>query len=177
MKGVSEVRSDGFINATDLCSEAGKAFAAYERNQTTKQFLLELAGNLGLAVEQLIDSRRGCAGGTWVHPDVKTHLTMWCGLKRKRVASGYVYAVTSELLNAVKIGMWRGSIDGLKSRYRTPYGPGLEVYTVFVGDCAACEHKLHRQFDRHNLGGELFAKEHLDDYVAEMEAAASTGFA
>ena len=174
-----EVRADGFINATKMCKTSGKAWNAYERNRTTKEFLNELSADLKVPVTDLVDSRKGGNDrpGTWVHSGVREHLSTWCGLKRKRSASGYVYTATSGLLNAVKIGMWRGSIHSLKSRYATPYGPGVEVHSVFVEDCAACEGSLHRQFDRYNLGGELFAKDHLDDYVDAMKASASTDFA
>lgn len=174
-----EVRPDGFINATRMCTTGGKAWNAYERNQKTKDFLEELSMELKIPVAQLIDSKRGGNDhqGTWVHPRVHEHLAHWCSYKRKRTVSGYVYAATSNILDAVKIGMWRGSVDKLKSRYATPYGPELEVFAVFVKDCAASESSLHRRFDRYNLGGELFAKDHLDDYVAAMERMASTGFA
>lgn len=174
-----EVRPDGFINATRMCTMGGKAWNAYERNQKTKDFLKELSIELEMPVAQLIDSKRGGNDrpGTWVHPRMQEHLANWCSYKRKRTVSGYVYSATSDLLQAVKIGMWRGSLDGLKSRYATPYGPGVAVHSVFVDDCAACESSLHRRFDRHNLGGELFAKSNLDDYIAAMEAMASTGLA
>lgn len=67
-----EIRPDGFFNATKMCSTGGKAFAAYERNQTTREFLKELGKDLGCSIDDLVDCKRGCTGGTWVHQAVRS---------------------------------------------------------------------------------------------------------
>jgi hypothetical protein len=47
---------------------------------------------------------------------------------KKEYNKGYVYCITSPLLNAIKIGLWKGTIDNLLARYITPYGKNLELY-------------------------------------------------
>ena len=67
-------------------------------------------------------------------------------------------------MDAVKIGMWTGSLDALRRRYLTPYGPSLTIKSAFVEDCVRVEATLHTQFQQHNLGGELFDKAFLQAY-------------
>lgn len=95
---------------------------------------------------------------------------MWCSHKRKRGLSGYIYVATSNILNAAKIGMWRGSIDNLKKRYTTPYGPTLQIHTAVVDDCVGAEALLHKQFQHRNLGGELFEKQFILEYIDALGA-------
>ena len=126
---IVEVRpSDGYFNATKMCASSKRKWAEYARNRQTLEFLAALSKSEGLAdASELVQSQHGgFHPGTWVHPAVAKHLQHWClQIKRKRSDSGYIYAATSPIINAVKIGMWSGSIDNLRARYITPYGPDL----------------------------------------------------
>lgn len=109
--------------------------------------------------------------GTWVHPSALDNLRDWClRPKRKRDGSGYVYAATSPLIPIVKIGMWTGSIDNLRKRYTTPYGPDLQLTVKCVADVVMAEAQLHKQFAVHNLGGELFCKNMLNEYLLAIKS-------
>lgn len=44
--------------------------------------------------------------------------------------AGYVYSVTSPILNAIKIGFWRSFYEGLIQRYKTVYGNDVQIHVV-----------------------------------------------
>lgn len=171
VKMVVETRADGYVNASKLCKASKKLWGNYFQNNRTHEFLEELAGTLDQPKGALIQSQKGgVSQGTWVHPTVLPDLQRWCSEKKKMSSAGYIYAVTSDVLNAVKIGMWRGSIDNLRARYLTPYGPSVEFSTAIVEDCVVAEASLHNQFKQHSLGGELFDKRHHETYKEALRA-------
>ena len=73
--------TDGYINATRLCEQAGKRFNDYNRLAQTKAFLHELSLETGIPVSKLVEVIRGrgdiIAQGTWVHPQVAINLGQW----------------------------------------------------------------------------------------------------
>lgn len=76
--------ADGYINATAMCKAVGKNFADYQRLKTTEAFFTELAGSMGIPIDQLVFTNmvgRNEERGTWVHPDVAIHLGQWCSPK------------------------------------------------------------------------------------------------
>ncbi len=87
-----------------------------------------------------------------------------------RKKSGYVYTATSPLVIAVKIGCWRGSVDDLRARYATPYGPDVQLKVVYVDDKVAGEAWMHQQFNEYNCGGEMFDKAYLTKYPAALKS-------
>lgn len=75
---------DGYINATALCQNAGKQFGHYNANQTTQAFLKELQAEIGITITELMQVQKGGEPhfqGTWVHPQVATHLAQWLSPK------------------------------------------------------------------------------------------------
>lgn len=87
-------------------------------------------------------------------------------MKRQQLnRSGYVYCITSEILNAIKIGFYRSTIKSLKSRYTTCYGSQLIVHAIMTDDCIQLESEIHERFAKYCIINELFKKEHLDSYV------------
>lgn len=75
---------DGYINGTAICKSAGKEMKHYLSNQTTKEYLSELASEVGIPTSALIQIVRGGVPelqGTWVHPYVATHLAQWADAK------------------------------------------------------------------------------------------------
>lgn len=76
---------DGYINATAMCKAAGKFFANYKENKTTKEFLEALSVDIGIPISMnnqgLIREIAGVGDiegkGTWVHPQVAIHLAQW----------------------------------------------------------------------------------------------------
>jgi len=84
-------RSDGYLNATDMCQATSKRLNNYLRTNTTKAFLSELSDFLSknpvtpISVseqnQQLIQITKGGTPenqGTWVHPYVSINLAQWC---------------------------------------------------------------------------------------------------
>lgn len=80
--------------------------------------------------------------------------------------SGHIYAVTSPLLNAVKLGRWGGSLQRLRYRYTGIYGDSIVLYTSQTSDSHAAEAQMHCRFARYRLSNELFSKDGLEGYVA-----------
>jgi hypothetical protein len=72
------IRSDGYINATQLCKAAGKKFNDYQRIKQTEDYLQALSFNTGIPVLDLINSNvGGNHSGTYVHRKVGYHLAQW----------------------------------------------------------------------------------------------------
>ncbi len=79
---IDQRAKDGYINATALCKAAGKEWAHYASNKNTKEFLDELATDLGITISVLVQSSKGgVIQGTWVHPQVSIHLAQWLSAK------------------------------------------------------------------------------------------------
>ena len=73
--------SDGYINATEMCSAAGKKFNDYYRLKSTGAYLNELERETGIPVSNLVVIIKGgnrYVQGTWVHPQVAINLAQWC---------------------------------------------------------------------------------------------------
>lgn len=88
--------SDGYINGTAMCKNAGKLMADWIRQESTQAFLLELStqtgipatsaqyGNSHIGKNCLVEVHKGGRPelmGTWVHPDVAMSLAMWLSPK------------------------------------------------------------------------------------------------
>ncbi len=77
--------NDGYISASDLCSALGKQFTHYNHNKSTIEYLEALESDLGIPRSQLIESKKGNSNkfdqGSWVHPQVATHLAQWLSPK------------------------------------------------------------------------------------------------
>lgn len=78
---------------------------------------------------------------------------------------GYVYCITSFLVQCIKIGFWSGSIESLKSRYMLPYGNNLLMHCIKTDNARELENKTHKQFAEYCISNELFEKEYLDEYI------------
>ncbi len=81
---VTQRPTDGYINATELCQRAGKAFGNYHQNAQTQAFLEALSTAIGIPIagqDGLVQIRMGgndrALQGTWVHPQVAIHLAQW----------------------------------------------------------------------------------------------------
>lgn len=84
---------DGYFNATEVCKAAGKQLGHYLENTTTREFLKELAADIGIPISELIQSVKGGVPelqGTWVHPDVAVHLGQWLSPKFAVAVSKWV---------------------------------------------------------------------------------------
>ena len=82
---------------------------------------------------------------------------------------GYVYCITSELSNSVKIGYWKKSLNSLHGRYATYYGKNLQCYAVRTLNPELLEKKCHTHFSNYKISNELFKKEYNLDYIEYLK--------
>jgi len=76
--------NDGYINATELCKNAGKRFNDWYRLNTTEPFLKELSAVAGITATELVHIIKGGdprLQGTWIHPQVAINLAQWLSPK------------------------------------------------------------------------------------------------
>lgn len=85
--------SDGYINATSMCTSVGKLIAHYRENKRTDEFLSELSLDIGIPITDLIKTVRGGRNhqGTWVHPKVSINLATWLSPKFEVKVTNFVY--------------------------------------------------------------------------------------
>jgi len=89
--------------------------------------------------------------------------------KYKCSTIGYAYCVTSDLVNAVKIGFWTGTLETLRGRYVTLYGNSLTIFTVYTTNAYELEQQCHKKFARNRISNELFDKEYWNSYTNYLE--------
>jgi hypothetical protein len=74
-------RSDGFVDATEICKAGGKRFNHWYQLESTKQLFNETASEAGIPASQLMDIKKGNSGdfnqGSWIHPDLAIQLAQW----------------------------------------------------------------------------------------------------
>ncbi len=78
---------------------------------------------------------------------------------------GYVYCITSNIINCVKIGFWTSSIISLRARYTTYYGNNLNMFYVKTNNARKLESKCHKYFAKYRLENELFNINYMKEYV------------
>lgn len=84
---------DGYVNATAMCKAAGKLFGHYNESEKTKEFVKELSADIGMPISDLIQAVKGGPPelqGTWVHPQVATHLAQWASPRFAVLVSRWV---------------------------------------------------------------------------------------
>lgn len=71
-------KSDGYINATQLCKAGGKKFGHWYTLETTKKLISILASNIGIPILNLVEKNLGGNhSSTWIHPDLAVQLAQW----------------------------------------------------------------------------------------------------
>jgi hypothetical protein len=79
-KVIQNRKTDGYINATQLCKAGKRDLAVWNRNKTGKEFVEVLGNKLNMTREQLIESVTSGLNEdrkTWVHPQIATHIAQW----------------------------------------------------------------------------------------------------
>ena len=74
---ISRRTADGYVNATAMCRANGKQWSKYRESDRCQTYLDALAETSGIRMFDLIESRQGQGGGTWVHPQVAVDLARW----------------------------------------------------------------------------------------------------
>ncbi len=91
-----------------------------------------------------------------------TRVTVVNRIPIKEDRKGVVYAVTSPLLNAIKIGHWNASTHSLDAQCRKFYGHDIQMITATTSTPKRLEEHLHRQVAEHHLSGSLYDKSMVD---------------
>ncbi len=102
-------RSDGYLNATDMCQATGKKFKDYRRNKATQAFLVALSKRLETPIEYqransplgvnkgLVEiTHGGINPGTWVHSKIAIHLAIWCNPDFAVLVTDWVYELLTK---------------------------------------------------------------------------------
>ena len=74
---ISRRTIDGYVNATAMCKANGKQWSKYRESDRCQTYLDALAETSETRMFDLIESRQGQGGGTWVHPQVAVDLARW----------------------------------------------------------------------------------------------------
>jgi DNA-directed RNA polymerase subunit RPC12/RpoP len=77
---------------------------------------------------------------------------------------GIVYIITSDIICGAKIGFWRSSLDGLRSRYITYYGDDVRIFYRYTTHARKLESMIHTHFEHMRITREIFKKEYTKDY-------------
>jgi hypothetical protein len=91
---IQQRAKDGYINATAMCKAAGKLWADYRRLKATGEYLDALSSDMGIPITELIQSVSGGVPelqGTWIHPQVATHLAQWLSPSFAVMVNKWVY--------------------------------------------------------------------------------------
>ena len=75
--------SNGYMNATKLCNEAGKNFKHWKTNITSKELIDEVSLWVGIPTHTLMEIPNvpNNLRGTYVHPDLIPHIASWASPK------------------------------------------------------------------------------------------------
>src|SRR5271154_160826 len=76
------MKKNGYINATKLCSSAGKKLTHWNENKTSKKFIAVLASVTEIPSTDLtviiFGGNNPKITGTYVHPKIIIHIASWC---------------------------------------------------------------------------------------------------
>ena len=168
---IQQRSSDGYINASALCSAAGRQWYHYRREETAGGFLRALGKNLSLTEAELTQTVQNSDNTTavWVHPQVALHLAQWLspefavqvtqwvqewltGGKARQPSGGLPYHIARHVANLNKVPPTHFSI--LQEMTFTLIGPlEMQGYTLpqkMVPDIS--QGKMFCKFAREELG-------------------------
>ena len=74
---ISRRTTDGYVNATAMCKANKKRWSNYRESDRRQLYLDALSQTTEIPVFDLIQSRQGHGGSTWVHPQVAVDLARW----------------------------------------------------------------------------------------------------
>ena len=86
-------KSDGYINATQLCQAGDRKFNTYYRRKKTKEFLEVFSIETQNCVDSLINynSAYGEERSTWVHPQIAINIAQWISAEFDVKVSKWIY--------------------------------------------------------------------------------------
>ena len=86
-------KSDGYINATQLCKAGDRKFNTYYRRKKTKEFLKVFSIDTQICVDSLIkyNSSYGEERSSWVHPHIAINIAQWISAEFDVKVSRWIY--------------------------------------------------------------------------------------
>ena len=181
------MRGDGYVNATELCKAGGKQLGHYRENNQTKAYVQALESDVGIPMSKLFQIKKGGnaeSQGTWVHPQVATHLAQWISPEFAVQVNKWVFELltTGSAEVGSNVSITDGPEDLYSNRLSEDFRPfeGKDVFYIGVfnpdpgkleseiGEGCECfkfgvthNIKTRRQSHRNNLSG--FRLIHLYD--------------
>lgn len=95
---VSEMRPDGYVNATRMCQSAGKRLHHWLRLEGTQSLLKSMERSARIRADLLVQQVTEGPNeqrGTWVHPHVAVQLASWCNSDFAAAVSDVVFRYTT----------------------------------------------------------------------------------
>ncbi len=92
-------RSDGYLNATDMCQSTGKRLNDYRRLKTTKEFFNVLSGYAGIPADLIIQITKTGPNnkrGTWIESHASINLAQWCSPEFAVMVTDWVFELLTE---------------------------------------------------------------------------------
>jgi hypothetical protein len=89
-------RSDGYLNATDMCKATGKLLADYKRLKSTQEYFKAFSLIMGIPIVKIIEVKSGRYGGTWIHPKASVHLAIWCNPEFAVMVTEWTYELLTK---------------------------------------------------------------------------------
>ncbi|MDM8565552.1 KilA-N domain-containing protein [Candidatus Halobeggiatoa sp. HSG11] len=96
-------RSDGYLNATDMCQATNKRLNDYKRLKSTKEYIKALSSDTGIPASNIIKGVKGIQKGktaqdqgTWIHPNASIHLAIWCSPDFAVLVTKWVFELLTE---------------------------------------------------------------------------------
>lgn len=105
--------------------------------------------------------------------DVNEFTSIWKATVAPKKKPGMLYAVTSPLVNLVKVGRWSGTLNTLKGRCTLVYGPDITLEHVLCNDTVFGEAVMLSSMKKHVISGELFPKTSWNNALFALERAAA----
>ena len=91
------MKSNGYMNATELCENTGKELKKWSDNSNSIELINRLSLSVGLPKNELIIKFEGNQGmnvsynGTYIHPKLIVHVAIWC-------SPGYALMVSDSII-------------------------------------------------------------------------------
>ena len=78
---------------------------------------------------------------------------------------GFVYCVSSTLLNGIKIGYWTSCLESLKTRYATYYGKNSTINHFKTYLPSVVESQFKNTFKKYNITNEIYDQKYLIEFL------------
>jgi hypothetical protein len=110
-------KSNGYINATQLCKAGGKLFSDWHRLKSTNEYLVSMETNMGIPILNLIDKNVGGEHiGTWIHPKVAINLAQWLSPEFAVQVSNWIFDLMTKGKVEVNIKLLKDKDNEIKDK-------------------------------------------------------------